>query len=154
MPAAGIKRMKRMSGEAKPRKRPPSRYYLSNQPMEARHQRIPVQQVAHVNVVFARGQWCWATLVSSWKTGRSCSVTSGVETSGLASSTIKYYRATNVSTPLLYLFFFFQIKFYTNVKQFFYYCIINTTLGIWYFIFYLYFLRYKVTIFVKRRRVW
>lgn len=27
-----------MSGEAKPRKRPPSRYYLSNQPMEARHQ--------------------------------------------------------------------------------------------------------------------
>lgn len=38
MPAAGIKRMKRMSGEAKPRKRPPSRYYLSNQPMEARHQ--------------------------------------------------------------------------------------------------------------------
>lgn len=27
-------------------------------------------------------------------------------------------------------FFFFQIKFYTNVKQFFYYCIINTTLVI------------------------
>lgn len=30
--------MKRMSGEAKPRKRPPSRYYLSDRPLEARHQ--------------------------------------------------------------------------------------------------------------------
>lgn len=30
--------MKRMSGEAKPRKRPPSRYYLSNRPVEARQQ--------------------------------------------------------------------------------------------------------------------
>lgn len=34
-------------------------------------QEIPLAQVALVNVVFARGQWCRTTLVSSWKTGRS-----------------------------------------------------------------------------------
>lgn len=155
MPAAGIKRMKRMSGEAKPRKRPPSRYYLSNQPMEARHQSEDpcaagsTRERGFREGAMVLGDTClfvknWTFLLGyQWRRDKRPRFVND-----------KILSSNERIDTIIVSFFFFQIKFYTNVKQFFYYCIINTTLVIWYFIFYLHFLRYKVTIFVKRRRVW
>lgn len=131
-----------MSGEAKPRKRSPSRYYLSNQPMEARHQ--PEDPCAAGSTrergfregAMVLGDTClfvknWTFLLGyQWRRN---------ERPNHASSTIMNIieEQTCINAIIVSFFLFFQIKFLQNQMGFpFIYYNDKTTLGILYFTLY------------------